>query len=159
MHPTNGNFPVARACAYARCESEAVALVLQMRGAHEGASSMGGVLAAIVVGTLLPGCDTTIVAIGIPTLMESFGAGTVAVQWVSTGYLLALAIGIPVAGWLERRRGGGRLPGRVPRGGALRRARCRDRAHDAAQAGEGCVVSLGLQPSNEREVPSARPSR
>lgn len=67
---------------------------------------MGGMLAAIIVGTLMPGCDTTIVAIGISTLMEAFGVGTVAVQWVSTGYLLALAIGIPVAGWLERRRGG-----------------------------------------------------
>ena len=67
---------------------------------------MGGMLAAIIVGTLMPGCDTTIVAIGISTLMEAFGVGTVTVQWVSTGYLLALAVGIPVAGWLERRRGG-----------------------------------------------------
>ncbi len=67
---------------------------------------MGGMLAAIIVGTLMPGCDTTIVAIGISTLMEAFGVDTVTVQWVSTGYLLALAVGIPVAGWLERRRGG-----------------------------------------------------
>lgn len=72
----------------------------------EKGAGMGGMLAAIIVGTLMPGCDTTIVAIGISTLMEAFGVGTVAVQWVSTGYLLALAVGIPVAGWLERRRGG-----------------------------------------------------
>lgn len=67
---------------------------------------MRGILAAIIVGSLMPGCDTTIVAIGVPTLMEAFGVDTVAVQWVSTAYLLALASGIPVAGWLERARGG-----------------------------------------------------
>lgn len=72
----------------------------------EKSASMGGMLAAIIMGTLMPGCDTTIVAIGISTLMEAFGVDEVVVQWVSTGYLLALAIGIPVAGWLERRRGG-----------------------------------------------------
>lgn len=72
----------------------------------EKGAGMGGMLAAIIVGTLMPGCDTTIVAIGISTLMEAFGVDTVTVQWVSTGYLLALAVGIPVAGWLERRRGG-----------------------------------------------------
>lgn len=72
----------------------------------EKGAGMGGMLAAIIVGTLMPGCDTTIVTIGISTLMEAFGVDTVTVQWVSTGYLLALAVGIPVAGWLERRRGG-----------------------------------------------------
>ncbi|WP_083662172.1 hypothetical protein [Thermophilibacter provencensis] len=69
-------------------------------------AGMGGMLVAIIMGALMPGCDTTIVAIGIPALMDAFGIDTVAVQWVSTGYLLALAIGIPVAGWLERARDG-----------------------------------------------------
>lgn len=68
--------------------------------------NMRGILAAIIVGTLMPGCDTTIVAIGVSTLMDAFVVGTTEIQWVSTAYTLALAIGIPVAGWLERRRGG-----------------------------------------------------
>lgn len=73
---------------------------------HNQADGTGGMLAAIIMGSLMPGCDTTIVAIGITTLMSAFGVDAVTVQWVSTGYLLALAAGIPVAGWLERRRGG-----------------------------------------------------
>ena len=87
---------------------------------------MGGMLAAIIMGTLMPGCDTTIVAIGISTLMDAFGVDTVVVQWVSTGYLLALAIGIPVAGWLERRRG------RLPRGVSHRGGKCAHRRGDGA---------------------------
>lgn len=76
------------------------------RGEKDAQPGMRGILAAIIMGNLMPGCDTTIVAIGISTLMDAFGVGATEVQWVSTAYLLALAIGIPVAGWLERRRGG-----------------------------------------------------
>lgn len=69
-------------------------------------NGMGGVLAAIIAGAFMPGCDTTIVAIGVPALMEAFGVGASQIQWVSTVYLLALAVGVPVAGWTEHTRGG-----------------------------------------------------
>lgn len=69
-------------------------------------NGMGGVLAAIIAGAFMPGCDTTIVAIGVPALMEAFSVGASQIQWVSTVYLLALAVGVPVAGWTEHTRGG-----------------------------------------------------
>ena len=43
----------------------------------------------------MPSLDTTIVSIGISALMDSFHVSETAAQWVSTAYLLALAIVIP----------------------------------------------------------------
>ena len=83
-----------------------MAVGAQAEERYNQADGMRGMLAAIIMGSLMPGCDTTIIAIGISTLMSAFDVDAVTVQWVSTGYLLALATGIPVAGWLERRRGG-----------------------------------------------------
>ena len=40
--------------------------------------------------------------------MEAFQVSEAAVQWVSTAYLLALAVAIPVVGWAEERFGGRR---------------------------------------------------
>lgn len=71
-------------------------------------AGMGRELAVIVAGAFMPGTDTTIVAIGVSALMEAFQAGEAAVQWVSTAYLLALAVAIPVAGWADERFGGSR---------------------------------------------------
>ena len=63
-------------------------------------------LAAIIAGALMPSLDTTIVSIGISSLMEAFQVSEAAVQWVSTAYLLALAVAIPAIGWAEERFGG-----------------------------------------------------
>lgn len=71
-------------------------------------TGMGREIAAIVMGALMPSMDTTIVAIGNEALMSAFGVGETAVQWVSTGYLLALAVAIPLVGWCEERFGGRR---------------------------------------------------
>lgn len=73
-----------------------------------GKTGMGRELAAIITGALMPSMDTTIVSIGIATLMESFHVSEDAVQWVSTAYLLALAVAIPAVGWAEERFGGRR---------------------------------------------------
>ena len=69
---------------------------------------MGRELAAIIAGAMMPSLDTTIVSIGIASLMEAFQVSEAAVQWVSTAYLLALAVAIPVVGWAEERFGGRR---------------------------------------------------
>lgn len=69
---------------------------------------MGRELAVIVAGALMPGTDTTIVSIGVTALMEAFGVTEAAVQWVSTAYLLALAVAIPLTGWADERFGGSR---------------------------------------------------
>lgn len=71
-------------------------------------NSINHELAAVILGSLMPSMDTTIVAIGISTFMESFHANESAVQWVFTAYLLALAIAIPATGWAEENYGGKR---------------------------------------------------
>ena len=43
----------------------------------------------------------TAMNITFPTLMREFGIGTAAVQWLTTGYLLMLAIIVPASGWLK----------------------------------------------------------
>ncbi len=71
-------------------------------------SGMGRELTAIIIGALMPTVDTTIVSIGIASLMKTFNVSEAAIQWVSTAYLLALAVAIPATGWAEERFGGRR---------------------------------------------------
>ncbi|WP_413250888.1 DHA2 family efflux MFS transporter permease subunit [Sinomonas flava] len=52
--------------------------------------------------------DTTVVTVAVPTLQEEFGAGPGPVQWVVTAYLLAIAVSLPLSGWVSRRFGQGR---------------------------------------------------
>lgn len=49
--------------------------------------------------------DTTVVNVALPTLGREFHAGTGALEWVVTGYLLSLAVWIPASGWLGDRFG------------------------------------------------------
>ena len=53
--------------------------------------------------------DTTIVNIAINTLAHDFDVALQTIQWVSTAYLLALAIVIPLTGWAADRFGTKRL--------------------------------------------------
>ena len=49
--------------------------------------------------------DTTIVNVALETLRIELGAPLSTIQWVSTGYLLALATAIPLTGWAAERFG------------------------------------------------------
>ena len=49
--------------------------------------------------------DTTIVSVALHTLVGQFGVGVSSIQWVTTAYLLALAVVIPVSGWATDRFG------------------------------------------------------
>src|SRR5580700_7327470 len=49
--------------------------------------------------------DTTIVNVAIETLSKDFKSPLSTIQWVSTGYLLALSIVIPLSGWSVERVG------------------------------------------------------
>ena len=50
--------------------------------------------------------DTTIVNVAIPTLQSDFGVDKPStIQWVITGYLISLAVFIPVSGWAGDRFG------------------------------------------------------
>ena len=61
--------------------------------------------AVVVLGTIMTILDVTIVNVAIPTLGEEFGASISTIQWVLTGYMLAFASVIPLAGWATERFG------------------------------------------------------
>jgi EmrB/QacA subfamily drug resistance transporter len=72
-------------------------------------TSTGRLLAALIVGGITAILDTTIVAIGLKTIAHSLHTSIATIQWVSTGYLLALAVAIPLVSWAQARLGGKRL--------------------------------------------------
>jgi EmrB/QacA subfamily drug resistance transporter len=53
--------------------------------------------------------DTTIVNVALETLSSQLNATLSTIQWVSTGYMLALAIVIPLTGWMSERFGAKRV--------------------------------------------------
>jgi EmrB/QacA subfamily drug resistance transporter len=57
----------------------------------------------VVLGTIMSVLDTTIVNVALDTLGRDLNASVDKIQWVATGYLLALAAVIPVSGWASRR--------------------------------------------------------
>lgn len=59
----------------------------------------------LVLGAIAPLLDTTVASVALHTLSVRFDAGVSAVQWVTTGYLLALATAIPLSGWATDRLG------------------------------------------------------
>ena len=65
--------------------------------------------AVVVLGTIMSILDTTIVNVAIETLARDLDASLASIQWVSTGYMLALAIVIPLTGWMSERFGAKRI--------------------------------------------------
>ncbi|WP_274646300.1 DHA2 family efflux MFS transporter permease subunit [Microbacterium sp. C7(2022)] len=59
----------------------------------------------VIVGTVLIGIDMTIVNIAIPQLTRDTGAPLTMIQWVVTGYTLALATVMPATAWAIARFG------------------------------------------------------
>src|SRR5689334_12217270 len=62
----------------------------------------------MIPGVLAVLLDTTIVAVALRTLARELSTPLATIQWVTTGYLLALGMVIPITGWLLRRVGGKR---------------------------------------------------
>jgi len=60
----------------------------------------------LVTGVLAVVFDTTIVSVALRTLATDLRVPVATIQWVSTGYLLALGMVVPVTGWLVARIGG-----------------------------------------------------
>jgi EmrB/QacA subfamily drug resistance transporter len=58
-----------------------------------------------VFGLFMDLLDMTITNVALPTLQTEFSAPTTTIEWVVTGYLLSLAIFIPVSGWAGDRFG------------------------------------------------------
>src|SRR5690349_12319584 len=63
------------------------------------------VAAVVIVGVIMSILDTTIVNVALETLSRELDAPLNTIQWVSTGYLLALATVIPLTGWMSERFG------------------------------------------------------
>lgn len=60
---------------------------------------------AIMLGAFMVALDMTMVNVALHALERDFHASVTTIQWVSTGYLLALAMVIPVTGWAVERFG------------------------------------------------------
>src|SRR4051795_10656231 len=67
------------------------------------------VATVVVVGVIMSILDTTIVNVALETLSRELNAPLSTIQWVSTGYLLSLALVIPLTGWLSERYGAKRI--------------------------------------------------
>lgn len=63
------------------------------------------VSALMVAGTFAYAMDQTIVSIAIPQLMASFSANLEKIQWITTAYMLGMAVLMPSTGWLGERLG------------------------------------------------------
>src|SRR5580704_14903353 len=57
------------------------------------------IASVVILGSIMSILDTTIVAVALDTLGKDFHTSVSTIQWVTTGYLLALAVVIPVTGW------------------------------------------------------------
>lgn len=64
---------------------------------------------AVIAGGIAVIFDTTIVSVALHQLAAHLDATVSTIQWVSTGYLLAMFLAIPATGWLQARLGGKRL--------------------------------------------------
>ncbi|MEA2222206.1 MAG: hypothetical protein QOH83_582, partial [Solirubrobacteraceae bacterium] len=67
------------------------------------------VASVVIVGVVMSILDTTIVNVALDVLSRDLGAPLATIQWVSTGYLLALATVIPLSGWTSERFGSKRV--------------------------------------------------
>jgi EmrB/QacA subfamily drug resistance transporter len=84
----------------------------EMRTARHGPALDREILmlgAVVVLGTFMTVLDLTIVNVAVPTLGRDFSASISTIQWVLTGYMLAFASVIPLAGWASERFGAKRL--------------------------------------------------
>lgn len=63
----------------------------------------------IVLGSFASGLDSSIINVGIETIGNDLDSALSLTQWTASGYLLALALSLPTAGWMARRFGSGRL--------------------------------------------------
>ena len=66
-------------------------------------------LTALVVGGIAAILDSTMVTLAIHRLVLKLHSSDGTIQWVTTGYLLAIAAAIPTTGWAEARWGGRRV--------------------------------------------------
>ena len=63
------------------------------------------ILLAVMLGAILEILDTSIVNVALPDMMGNLGTTLDQISWVSTGYIIANVIILPLTGWLSNRLG------------------------------------------------------
>ena len=66
-------------------------------------------LFVLIVGTFMSVLDSTIVNVAVPKIQAELSASADDVEWIVTGFTLALGVAVPLSGWLGARLGDGRL--------------------------------------------------
>lgn len=85
------------------------ALGRRLDGVAGFSSHVWAISAVVVMGALMSILSTTSVTVALAPLSQALGTSIDRIQWVITGYLLALATVIPVTGWAAERFGVRRL--------------------------------------------------
>jgi MFS transporter, DHA2 family, multidrug resistance protein len=75
-------------------------LVEPLAAPTEGAPHKYLIAFAVVLAALMQVIDSSIVNVALPDMMGNLGASLDEIAWVSTGYILASVIIIPLTGWL-----------------------------------------------------------
>ncbi|XBS69628.1 MFS transporter [Acerihabitans sp. KWT182] len=63
----------------------------------------------VLIGSFMTQLDSTVVNVSLPAISRTLGAPLAAAQWVVSGYLLAMALMLPLNGWLVESIGAKRL--------------------------------------------------
>ncbi len=63
----------------------------------------------LVICSLAPMLDSTMMNVAIKTITVDLKSTVAVIQWVITGYVLAMGIAIPISGWADNRFGGKRV--------------------------------------------------
>lgn len=67
------------------------------------------IVVAVFTGGMAVLLDSTIVAVALASLARDLHASVTTIQWVTTGYLVAVGVSVPLAAWAQSRWGGRRL--------------------------------------------------
>ena len=55
---------------------------------------------SVLLGSVMSTIDTSVVNVALPSIQTTYGVGTHEVAWVTTGYLIALVIVMPLTAWV-----------------------------------------------------------
>jgi len=113
------------------------------------------VMAVVTLGPFMTHLDSTVVNVALPTIQQQFQAPVMSAQWIISGYLLALALMLPLNGWRppgsygpdDDRQGRGKTYG--PRHGVFRRAHPAGSHAGSHRRGDNlelCDLALALLP-------------
>jgi DHA2 family multidrug resistance protein len=92
--------PAASAVEQEPQEPDDEPLVESLAAPLEGAPHKYLIAFAVVLAALMQVIDSSIVNVALPDMMGNLGASLDEIAWVSTGYILASVIIIPLTGWL-----------------------------------------------------------